>query len=364
MNLALVALGVYSRVGGIEHYLQRVIQCLSEGADSGTLEVVILWDSPGDLPPALRQVGFSACGSNKLRAVAAFARGVRRLRPDVILYGHVLLAPLAGLARLLSPRSRHVLLSYGVEVWGEEARRMVRGWERLILGRWMDRIISISQFTADRMRQRYRLPAEVFTLIPCAVDVGPAPVRVPVRKHRGARLLTVSRLVERYKGWHQVVQALPRLLRRFPQVQYVVVGEGPLRGELESLAEQVGVADHVKFLGRVGPEDLERAYADADVFVMPSSGEGFGIVFLEAWAHGLPVVAGNRDAAAEFISPQVNGLTVNPDSTEEVAEALHQLLANPEQARRLGQAGYRQVSEQFSHRQFCDRLHELLREIA
>lgn len=362
MKLVIVALGIYSRVGGIERYLQRVIQCLAEDPAPVGVEIVILWDAPADLPAAAGHVGFTACRSGKLRFALAFARSVLRLQPEVILFGHVLLAPLAGLARLLSPKSRRLMLAYGVEVWGQESRRGGPWWERQLIRHWVDRIVSISQFTADRMREYYRLPADMYSLMPCAVDIDSAPATTLTRRRTGQRLLTVSRLVERYKGWHQVVRALPEVIRKYPEIEYAVVGEGPLRPELEALAEQVGVADHVRFMGRLSAEELERIYADSDVFVMPSSGEGFGIVFLEAWAHGLPIVAGNRDAAAEFITPQVDGLTVDPGSPDEIAKALLHLLQDPPRAHRMGMDGYRRVREQFSHQQFCGALQRLLRE--
>jgi glycosyltransferase involved in cell wall biosynthesis len=362
VKLLIAALGIYSRVGGIERYLQRVIQCLAEDPEAGAVEVVILWDPPRDLPADAGGVGLTACHSDKLRFALTFARTVLSLKPEVVLFGHVLLAPLAGLARLLSPKSRRLLLAYGVEVWGQESQRGVPWWERLMIRRWVDRVVSISQFTADRMREHYRLPAGMYSLMPCAVDIGPAPATTRKRRRKGQRLLTVSRLVERYKGWHQVLRALPKVVQKVPEVEYVVVGEGPLRAELEVLAEREGVANHVRFTGRLGTEELEQVYADSDVFVMPSSGEGFGIVFLEAWAHGLPVVAGNRDAAAEFITPTVDGLTVDPSSTEDIAGAILQLLQDSTAARRMGMDGYRQVRQRFSHQQFCGALQRLLQE--
>jgi glycosyltransferase involved in cell wall biosynthesis len=95
---------------------------------------------------------------------------------------------------------------------------------------------------------------------------------------------------------------------------------------------------------------------------MPSSGEGFGIVFLEAWLHGLPVVAGNRDAAAELITPLVNGLTVDPESSEDIAKAVTHLLKDSSASSRMGMNGYRLVVERFSHERFCGELRRLLKD--
>jgi phosphatidylinositol alpha-1,6-mannosyltransferase len=140
------------------------------------------------------------------------------------------------------------------------------------------------------------------------------------------------------------------------------VGEGPLRRELEHLAEQLGLKDNVRFTGQLVREDLEKEYRASDVFVLPSSGEGFGIVYLEAWQHGLPVIAGNRGAATELISPYVNGLLVDPDSPEDIAGAILSLLRHPENGRRMGMNGHRLVVEKYNHSRFCDELRRLLQE--
>jgi glycosyltransferase involved in cell wall biosynthesis len=94
--------------------------------------------------------------------------------------------------------------------------------------------------------------------------------------------------------------------------------------------------------------------------VMPSTGEGFGIVYLEAWKHGLPVVVGNQDASAEVVTHGVNGLCVNPASVEEIAEALIGLLKDPKTVARMGRQGYRTMLERYTHDHFRNRLWQIL----
>ena len=154
---------------------------------------------------------------------------------------------------------------------------------------------------------------------------------------------------------------MPLILARVPEACYDLVGEGALRPELERLAEQVGVRDRVRFHGYVDDRQLERIYQSADLLVMPSTGEGFGIVYLEAWKHGLPVVAGNQDASAEVVTDGRNGLCVDPYSVEQIAGAVVALLTDPERAAAMGREGYRTVSGAYTHAHFRGNLWRILR---
>jgi phosphatidylinositol alpha-1,6-mannosyltransferase len=122
----------------------------------------------------------------------------------------------------------------------------------------------------------------------------------------------------------------------------------------------MGVSGRVRFHGRLSDSELERMYQSADVFILPSKGEGFGIVYLEAWKHGLPVIAGNQDAGAEVVTHGHNGLCVDPDSPEQIAAGLIELLSAPQRAAEMGEAGRRTVSEKYSHEAFRARLAAIL----
>ena len=364
MKALFVTLGVYSGVGGEQRFNQRVVTCLSELGASDGLEswVIALWDSATDQAAAPSPVHFLPGGSSKFRSAAAFLGQVRRIQPDVILYGHILLSPLAWAARLLSPRSRHVLFVYGLEVWREPFRSRVPMWQRLAVRGGIDQVASISQLTSQRMQRAYALPDAMFTILPCAVD---PPAHAPLRRNPEGgelRLLTVTRLGrgDGYKGCDKVIRALPKVLEEVPCARYDVVGKGPLRSELERLAGEVGVRQAVRFRGYVSDGELERIYDQTRLMVMPSTGEGFGIVFLEAWKHGLPVVVGNQDASAEVVTHGVNGLCVNPESVEEISEAVVELLKDQEKAFAMGQRGYQTVLERYAHPHFRNRLRDIL----
>ncbi len=143
--------------------------------------------------------------------------------------------------------------------------------------------------------------------------------------------MTVSRLAssERYKGQDRVIRILPRLRSEHPDIVYLVVGDGDDRPRLEALALECGVTEQVVFVGRVSQDELPDYFRLADVFVMPSTGEGFGIVFLEAMASGANVIAGNQDGSRDALGDGALGTLVAPDNLDELASAIRSALDKP-----------------------------------
>ena len=175
-------------------------------------------------------------------------------------------------------------------------------------------------------------------------------------------LLTVGRFssAERYKGHDRVIGALPAIAEKMPEVMYVIVGDGDDRLRLESLARERGVRDRVIFVGSVDENssgDKSHALVDwyrtADVFAMPSTGEGFGIVFLEAQACGLPVVAGNEDGSREALSSGNLGTLINPYDQKQIVNAV---LGS------FNKTAPRDHLEKFSKNQYRRRVEQILAE--
>ena len=358
MTVLFCALGIYSSVGGIQRFNERVVKCLGELGDTfiTSASVLVLWDNSQDQQKVAPGVRFLPCGRRKLRMLLRFAWTILRQKPDVILYGHTLLTPLATIAHYLAPHARQVLFVHGVEAWEEP-----RLFERKIVSRFIHHIVSVSRFTALRMLQAYGLDCSRFMVLPNSVDLAEEEPGKPLGKTRlegKDRLLTVSRLEDKYKGHHKIISSLKNVLPLFPETHYYVVGHGPLAEELRTQAEADGVAPNVHFLGYVDDWTLNAMYESCDIFVMPSKGEGFGIVFLEAWKHRMPVIGGNQDASSEVIQHDVSGLLVNPDSTEEIGTAIRALLSDRNRRIALGEAGHRSLREKYTQAHFKKRLGE------
>lgn len=184
-----------------------------------------------------------------------------------------------------------------------------------------------------------------------APDIGPKAV------------LLVGRMdaAERYKGHDALLEIWPRIVASTPEARLVFAGDGDDRARLLAKAASLGVAAHVTFTGFLAADALASLYNRAAVFAMPSRGEGFGLVYLEAMAHGLPCIGSTHDAAREVIDDGVTGFLADQAEGGLLAERITQLLGDEGLRRRFGAAGRRRVDEQFSYRQFSHRLIDLVR---
>jgi glycosyltransferase involved in cell wall biosynthesis len=142
--------------------------------------------------------------------------------------------------------------------------------------------------------------------------------------------MTVGRLAgqERYKGFDEVIEAMPELLRRFPSLKYIIVGDGDDRKRLEGKARSLGLCNQVIFTGRIPENQKALHYNLADAYVMPSCGEGFGIVLIEAAACGVPVIGSRADGSREALLEGRLGALVDPRAPSELISAVSAVLAN------------------------------------
>ena len=187
--------------------------------------------------------------------------------------------------------------------------------------------------------------------------------------HRAApggakRVLIVGRMKhgDDYKGHRELIKAWPKVLASVGEVTLDIIGRGDLRQELERLAHRIGVEAYVQFRGFVTEAELDTAYAQATLFAMPSRGEGFGLVYIEAMRHGLPVIASIHDAAAEAVTNGETGLLVNLNEPDDLANKLIALLKDQTLARRMGEAGQMRWREHFTYSAFRSRFRNILRE--
>jgi phosphatidylinositol alpha-1,6-mannosyltransferase len=241
------------------------------------------------------------------------------------------------------------------------------------IGSTVDVLTFVSRYTRSRFAAAFG-PLAALEYLPPGVDADrfrPDPLaRAMVRARHGLgdrpTVVCVSRLVPR-KGQDTLIRALPLVRRRVPDAVLLLVGGGPDRDRLAALATSVGVADHVVLTGGVPSEELPAHYAAGDVFAMPSRTRGrgldveaFGLVYLEASATGLPVVAGRSGGAPETVRDGVTGLVVDGRSVDEVADAVGGLLGDAERAAKFGVAGREWAGEAWDWADLADRLRRLL----
>lgn len=261
-----------------------------------------------------------------------------RWRPDLVVSGHITVAPAARIASAL------LRVPYAQWIYSKEM--LTRPHLARFAVRHAAMVLAVSHHGAELARELGAEVDSVQVVLP-GVDVPLVVDDVPPPPDDAARptVVFVARLRDPHKGLDVLIRAMSLVVGRIPGVRLVVIGDGPLRAEYERLASQAGLADIVEFVGAVDDEQRDKWLDLAHVFAMPSrlapgiGGEGFGIVYLEAAAHGLPVVAGNVGGALDAVEHGVTGLLVDPTDSTEVAEAIISLLLDPVVARQLGAAG-------------------------
>ena len=272
---------------------------------------------------------------------------------NLVICGHRNLLPVAALTAKIAGAPLWQVL-HGIEAWS--SRRWF--WRSQV-----DRFLTVSLLTAERFRSFSKVPASRFTWLPNTFDeklLGSRPKPASLKMRLGLdgkkALLTLARLDprERYKGIDEVMAVLPELIREVPNLAYLIGGEGADRTRLEEKARSLGVAEHVIFVGFVPEEEKAEYYRLADLFVMPGWGEGFGIVYLESAACGVPVLGSTLDASAEVIRAAGIGEAVNPKNPAELKSAILRMLKNPSKGPFPGLA-------QFGREAFRKRVRELLR---
>jgi glycosyltransferase involved in cell wall biosynthesis len=287
-----------------------------------------------------------------------------RYRPAHIVSTHVNFGPVAQIAKRMFDVP-FTLVAHGIDVHPGLPRASLSAL------RTADRIIAVSSWTRLRVLDLGGIDPQDVVLLPNTFDqerFQPAAKPIDLAHRYGIRegekvILTVARLAsdERYKGYDRIIRALPELQKTCGPIRFVLVGKGEDRTRLEALASVLGVRRLVTFAGFVPDNELADHYRLADVFAMPSTGEGFGIVFLEAMACGTPVVAGNRDGSVDALDNGRLGMLVDPNDVSAIAEGIAAVLRREGPAlwfdpHALGTA----VTDKFGRSAFRARLSEAL----
>lgn len=343
--------------GGIGRYEVMLAEALSVLAKSGSVVFKVL--SKESWPTYLtagRSINFQSARGARISFACMSLLETARCSWDVIIISHVNLAQLAPLFKLIRPATQVWVIGYGIEIW-----EPIGTFKRLALRR-ANCLLAISAYTRDRAVEATRLSSDRTSILPCALPPGHWSSKATKRgddpEMGPTVLLSVCRLAasERYKGVDTVIEALPRVLRHVPDVEYVIAGTGDDLPRLQELAEEKGVGNRVRFLGTVDEATLMRLYSSCSVFVLPSEREGFGIVFLEAMAARKAVIGGRHGGTPEVVDDGRTGLLVDHGDLEGLTSALITLLTDAQLRQSMGDAGFREVLEKFTFEHFVANL--------
>jgi phosphatidyl-myo-inositol dimannoside synthase len=335
VKVLLLVTDAYGGYGGIALFNRDMAAALASMGHEVRVVPRIVPHEPRDIPSGVKFVPDAARGPIAYTRALAQARWPRA---DLVVCGHVNLLPVA-----CAMTTRPLLVTYGLEAW-----RPLPAVHRWLLRRCRG-IVCISSVTRDRLLAWSRYTGPTY-LLPNAVhreDYGLRSRRPDLVARYGLAgkrvLLTVGRLAgqERYKGFDEVLEVLGDLP---VDVSYLIAGGGTDAPRIQQRAADLGVAGRLVITGLFAEEEKCDLYNLADVYVMPSRAEGFGFVFLEAMAAGLPVIASKYDGGRDALLEGRLGLLVDPSSPAEIRAAIVELL----------QRGERRVPEGLEHFSFAN----------
>jgi phosphatidylinositol alpha-1,6-mannosyltransferase len=367
-KILFIYLNAFSGVGGIEKFNACFMKSMHESSKSLSFayDNLSFIDSKTD-ELYLPKTFLKPFRGNKIRAFLAAM--FYSLRADVIILGHINLLVLAFWLYLF-PQKKVILIAHGIEVWQDLPR-----WKQKLLQK-CDLILAVSHFTKTKMAAKHQInldKIEVFynTLNPFFnlphnfAKAAYLCERYAIRPHEKV-ILTVARLssAEKYKGYDKVIEVMPEIIKKYPHTKYIIAGKYDTMEfeRLINLITEHQLTNHVHLVGFVKDAELIDHYLLADVFVMPSQGEGFGIVYLEAMACGVSVIAGNKDGSVDALQNGRLGHLVNPDSLTEIQKAIETVLATDSKTiakKELQQA----VIQHFGFEQFKEKTSEVIKKI-
>lgn len=304
--------------------------------NNGSFKLASLYDANSDLMPQyIPQENFE--GFNKQRISFMLKTVFTRKKQDVVILSHINLALVGILIRLIHPKTKIWLIAHGIEVW-----RPLSFHKRQLL-KLCDKVICVSAFTKQQIYKWHKTDPAKCIVLNNSLDPF---MKIPTTFQKPAYLLdrygftdttpiifTLTRLAstEMYKGHDRVINAVAGLKHKFPDIKYVIAGKYDNKEgtRVKQLIANIGVTDQVILTGFIKEDELSDYFLMADVFVLPSKKEGFGIVFIEALACGLPVICGNVDGSIDAIRNGELGTAINPDNEIELEDCISHQLSEP-----------------------------------
>jgi glycosyltransferase involved in cell wall biosynthesis len=303
-------------------------------------------------------------GRHKARFVLSAVRQSRQGARAVLAAHPHLALPAAG-TKWFSPQIKTLVMSHGVEVWKPLP------WLRRRALLSADIVLAPSSDTAQKLAEIQGVPQSqirklAWPLNPDFLRLADArtDLHLPKEFPRGRVILTVGRWAasERYKGADDLIRSMVQLRMKFPDLYLVAVGEGDDLSRLKKIAVDAGVSGSVRLLTSLSRQEIAACYARCEIFALPSTGEGFGLVFLEAMAFGKPLVGAACGGTTDVVEDNVNGLLVPARDSERLAEALAALLQDELLRTKLGRHGAEIVRRDYSFEVFQSKLKLILEE--
>lgn len=369
-NTLFLTLRVFSATGGIEKVSRVAGKALYELANENPgdgLKVFSMYDAQADADEKYFPLSiFRGFSKSKRRFVnTAILHGVKC--KQVILSHSNLLLP-GYLIKLFSPATKLVLLAHGIEVW-----KRYPYFKKMMLHK-CDHILAVSSYTRATIIAVHGIAENKITVLNNCLDPFlPPRIGLAHNDNLATRygiiasdmvLLTITRLSfkEQYKGYDNVLYAIKNLKQTYPQIKYLLAGKYDAieKQRVDAIVAELGIQQNIIFTGFIPDDELAALYHIADLYIMPSKKEGFGIVFIEAMYYGKPVIAGNKDGSADALDNGNFGLLVNPDDQQEISDAIVKVMSN----KAAFVPNLQEVMDKFSYPVYKNKLRIILAECA
>jgi len=371
LNILFLNLTAFSRIGGIEKFNKCLMLALRkmEEADFCRCSSYSLYDDFVD-ERYFKKETYLGFKGNKIKFIVNSLLSFRKF--NVIIIGHIHLAVLLLWIKSFSRSTKKiVVVVHGVEV----ARKLskVQAWAI----KRADKIIAVSSYTRSLILKNSSAAAETIAILPNTVDPyfsqqALLPTTLNLRNRYSLEkddfvLFTLARLSskEQYKGYDKVIAAMAGLIDVYPKLKYVIAGkydEIELK-RLLNLVDTLSLKEKVFFVGYVDENEIAAHYKMADVFIMPSSKEGFGIVFLEALLCGTPVIGGNADGTVDALNKGCWGMLVDSSSVNSIEKAIVYSINNYSLLKAKGEWYKKEVEAKFGFQEFSNQWQKLLHQI-
>ncbi|CAN5373771.1 hypothetical protein BH09BAC3_BH09BAC3_12990 [soil metagenome] len=336
MKVLFLYLKAFSLTGGIEKFNRSFLKALADLEEEKFIKATAIsaYDTSVD-EKYFPSSQFKGYNGNKLLFTLNCL--VEAYKYDTVIISHINLALVGYLMKKMNPSLKLALIAHGIEIWPRQS-----GVKRKILDQ-ASLILAVSQFTKNKIVELNKgIAADKISVFPNTMDPYvdlPTDFSKPeylidrynLRKE-SIVLLTITRLSssEKYKGYDDLIEAMPELLKLERNFQYLICGKADdlEKKRIEDLIDKVGVKDSVRLIGFVAESELRDHYLLADIFIMKSKMEGFGIVFIEALANGRKVIAGNKDGSVDALMNGELGWLIDPDSEQELIQAVKEALTS------------------------------------
>ncbi len=330
----------FSTTGGLEKFNRAFCKALSDLNFTRDIKAAILsaYDGIPDRKYVTGDIYYLGFSKGKIKFTLISLLKVYQFEQMIL--GHINLAIIALLSKLLFPGKKLTIITHGIEVWSKPSLP----WHKKKALMVADEILSVSNFTKQKLISLHGIDPEKIKVFHNAIDpYFKAPnvesLEKPAYllnryglKPQDKIMLTITRYNshEKFKGYDLVLKAMAEMVETVPGIKYIMAGKcgGQEKQRLDTLIAQLDITHLVTFTGFIPEEEITDHYLLADTYIMPSKKEGFGIVFIEAAACGLHVIAGNKDGSTDALLDGKLGSLIDPDNEGEIQEALEHVLTN------------------------------------